>query len=68
MQVPIDLGDQTVTFSYRDMLEDGFQALKSAALVSFGPKERQALNRDAFPGVSTGTSSPPFWEAAGHRG
>jgi len=33
MQVPIDLGDQTFTFSYRDMLDDGFQALKSAALV-----------------------------------
>jgi len=69
MRVPIVLGELTFTFLYRDALDAGLDALKSATLVSFGPEERQSLEGDGMSRLpSGGDGGPPAWEVAGRGG
>jgi len=49
MHVPIILGERTFNFFFRDALDAGLDALKSATVVSFGPEERQTLDGDGMP-------------------
>jgi len=76
MRVPIVLGDRTFQFFYRDVLDAGLEAMKSATTVSFGPDERQVLDGDDErhandgAGMPLGTPTPgtrPVGDAAGVR-
>ena len=65
MHVPIIVGERTFNFSFRDALDAGLKALKTATLVSFGPDERQALDGDGMSQLPSGDSTPPAWGVPG---
>jgi len=66
MHVQIIVGERTFDFPFRDALDAGLEALKTATLVSFGPDQRQALDGDGMSQLPSGDSPPPAWGVAGH--
>jgi len=68
MKVPIVLGERTFKFYFRDALDAGLDALKSATEVSFGPEERQTLEGDSMSRLTRSDCPPPAWEMSGRVG